>query len=119
MSSRSRDPTATALHRQLVVRGSGACAATPGYCGRGHWGGWTGPAPRVIAAMSYALDDTEGEPPGHAVRTCKIGMRLGQVIGLDGATRSRLFYALLLKDAGCSAKMGALFGADDQVAKRS
>jgi HD-GYP domain-containing protein (c-di-GMP phosphodiesterase class II) len=77
---------------------------------------------RVLAAMSYALDLTEGEPPGHAVRSCKIGMRLAQEIGLDGAERSRLFYALLLKDAGCSAnsaKMAALFGADDHVAKRT
>jgi HD-GYP domain-containing protein (c-di-GMP phosphodiesterase class II) len=76
----------------------------------------------VIGAMSYALDVTEGEPPGHAVRTCKIGMRLAQAMQLDAATRSRLFYALLLKDAGCSAnsaKMAALFGADDHVAKRS
>ena len=77
---------------------------------------------RVIAAMSYALDLTEGEPPGHAVRACKIGMRLAQALRLDQATRGRLFYALLLKDAGCSAnsaKMAGLFGADDQVAKRS
>jgi HD-GYP domain-containing protein (c-di-GMP phosphodiesterase class II) len=77
---------------------------------------------RVIGAMSYALDLTEGEPPGHAVRACKIGMRLAQVVELDVATRSRLFYALLLKDAGCSAnsaKMAALFGADDHVAKRT
>ena len=72
--------------------------------------------------MSYALDVTEGEPPGHAVRACKIGMRLAQVVELDAATCSRLFYALLLKDAGCSAnsaKMAALFGADDHVAKRT
>src|SRR4051794_35317496 len=77
---------------------------------------------RVIGAMSYALDVTEGEPPGHAKRACKIGMRLAHVVGLDAGARSRLFYALLLKDAGCSAnsaKMAALFGADDQVAKRS
>ena len=77
---------------------------------------------RVIGAMSYALDVTEGEPPGHAVRACKIGMRLAQVVELDAATCSRLFYALLLKDAGCSAnsaKMAALFGADDHVAKRT
>src|SRR5690349_2937158 len=76
----------------------------------------------VIGAMSYALDVTEGEPPGHAVRTCKIGMRLGQALGLGAAERSQLFYALLLKDVGCSAnsaKMAALFGADDQVAKRT
>ena len=77
---------------------------------------------QVIAALSYALDVTEGEPPGHAVRACQIGMRLARELGLDAATRSQLFYALLLKDAGCSAnsaKMAALFGADDHVVKRS
>ena len=76
----------------------------------------------VIGAMSYALDVTEGEPPGHAIRSCKIGMRLAQVIGLDAESRSDLYYALLLKDAGCSAnaaRMAALFGADDHVAKRT
>jgi HD-GYP domain-containing protein (c-di-GMP phosphodiesterase class II) len=80
------------------------------------------PLSRVVAAMSYALDLTEGEPPGHAVRSCKIGMRLAQEVGLDAGQRSALFYALLLKDAGCSAnsaKMAALFGADDHIAKRS
>jgi HD-GYP domain-containing protein (c-di-GMP phosphodiesterase class II) len=49
-------------------------------------------------------------------------MRLAEVLNLDDATRSHLFYALLLKDAGCSAnsaKMAALFGADDHVAKRT
>jgi HD-GYP domain-containing protein (c-di-GMP phosphodiesterase class II) len=80
------------------------------------------PLSRLIGALSYALDVTEGEPPGHAVRTCMIGMRLADVLGLDGAARSNLFYALLLKDAGCSAnsaKMAALFGADDHRAKRA
>jgi HD-GYP domain-containing protein (c-di-GMP phosphodiesterase class II) len=77
---------------------------------------------RVVGALSYALDLTEGEPPGHAVRTCQIGMRLAEALELDAVTRSRLFYALLLKDAGCSAnsaKMAALFGTDDHVVKRS
>src|ERR1700756_4514026 len=49
-------------------------------------------------------------------------MRLAGELTLDADTRSDLFYALLLKDAGCSANsahMAALFGADDQVAKRS
>jgi putative nucleotidyltransferase with HDIG domain len=76
----------------------------------------------VVGAMSFALDLTEGEPPGHAVRAAKIGMRLADALALDAEARSHLFYALLLKDAGCSAnsaKMAALFGADDQVAKRS
>jgi hypothetical protein len=31
------------------------------------------PLSRVIAALSFALDLTEGELPGHAARTCKIG----------------------------------------------
>jgi hypothetical protein len=30
----------------------------------------------VIGALSYALDLTEGEPPGHAARSRMIGMRL-------------------------------------------
>ena len=80
------------------------------------------PLSEVIGALSYALDLTEGEPPGHAVRTCMIGMRLAQELGLGEADRSDLFYALLLKDAGCSAnsaRMAALFAVDDRRAKRS
>jgi HD-GYP domain-containing protein (c-di-GMP phosphodiesterase class II) len=76
----------------------------------------------LIGAMSYALDLTEGEPAGHATRSCLIGMRLAEELDLDAGTRSDLFYALLLKDAGCSAnaaKMAALFGADDHQAKRT
>jgi HD-GYP domain-containing protein (c-di-GMP phosphodiesterase class II) len=76
----------------------------------------------VIGALSYALDVTEGQPPGHSLRSCLIGMRLAEEIGLDARTRSDLFYALLLKDAGCSAnasRMAALFGADDGEAKRT
>ena len=74
----------------------------------------------VLAALSYALDLTEGQPDGHTIRTCLIGMRIGQEIGLDVAERTALYYALLLKDAGCSsnaARMASLFGADDRVVK--
>ena len=80
------------------------------------------PLSEVIGALSYALDITEGEPPGHAVRSCMIGMRVAEELRLDAATRSDLFYALLLKDGGCTAnasRMAALFGADDHVAKHS
>jgi len=76
----------------------------------------------LIGALSYALDITEGEPPGHAVRSCLIGMRLADELGLGAGARSDLFYALLLKDAGCSAnsaRMAALFAADDHEAKRT
>ena len=80
------------------------------------------PLSEVVGALSYALDLTEGEPPGHAVRSCLIGMRLAAALELNAATRSDLFYALLLKDAGCTAnaaRMSALFGADDHEVKRS
>ena len=76
----------------------------------------------VISALSYALDVTEGQPMGHAVRSCAIGMRIGEEIGLAPEERSSLFYALLLKDAGCSsnaARLSALFGADDLEVKRT
>ena len=74
----------------------------------------------VIGALSYALDIAEGQPPGHAVRSCLIGMRLAEELDLAAIDRSDLFYALLLKDAGCSAnasRMAALFAADDRAAK--
>ena len=58
----------------------------------------------VLGALSYALDITEGEPPGHAVRTLAIGMRIAEQLGLGEDVRSALFYALLLKDAGCSSQ---------------
>ena len=76
----------------------------------------------VLSGLSHALDITEGQPRGHAERSCLIGMRLADVLELDGETRSSLFYALLLKDAGCSsnaAKVATLFGADDAFVKSS
>jgi HD-GYP domain-containing protein (c-di-GMP phosphodiesterase class II) len=71
----------------------------------------------VVAALSHALDITEGQPIGHAERCCRIGVRLGEAIGLPAPSRSALFYALLLKDAGCSStasRVAALFENDDQ-----
>ena len=74
----------------------------------------------VLGALSHALDITEGQPRGHAERSCLIGMQLATAADLDETARSSLFYALLLKDAGCSsnaAKVAALFGADDALVK--
>ena len=75
----------------------------------------------ILSGLSYALDLTEGHARGHASRSCLIGMRIARVLGLSDADRSHLFYALLLKDAGCSsnsARVFQLFGGDDQPAKR-
>lgn len=75
----------------------------------------------LVSALSHALDVTGGQPMGHAERTCLIGQRLADAVGLESAQRSSLFYALLLKDAGCSttaAQIATTFGADDQQVKR-
>lgn len=74
----------------------------------------------VLSAMSFALDLTEGQPMGHALRTCLIGLRLGEALGLGVEDRRDLYYALLLKDSGCSsnsARVFELFGGDDRAAK--
>lgn len=74
----------------------------------------------IVSALSYALDVADGHRLGHAVRSCVIGMRLADEIGLEVEARSALFYGLLLKDAGCSsnaAKVSALYRADDQRVK--
>src|SRR5689334_7294236 len=76
----------------------------------------------VLSALSHALDLTEGQPLGHTVRSCVIGMRLAESLEIGAGERSALYYALLLKDAGCSsnaARMAALFGSDDQRVKPS
>lgn len=74
----------------------------------------------VVSALTYALDITEGQPEGHALRSCVVGMAVGRRLGLGERELSDLYYALLLKDLGCSsnsAKISALFGADDFVVK--
>ena len=76
----------------------------------------------VLSALSFALDVVEGQPEGHVVRSCYIGMTIGERLGLTEEQLSALFYALLLKDSGCSSnasKMSALFDADDFEAKRA
>src|SRR5262249_29563799 len=76
----------------------------------------------IISALSVALDITQGHPHGHSMRTALGGMRLAEEMRLEAADCSALFYALLLKDLGCSsnaAKMAYLFAADDQLVKRS
>ena len=62
----------------------------------------------ILSALSFALDLTEGAVPGHALRSCLLGMRLGREIGLSPAELANLYYALLLKDVGCSSNAARL-----------
>ncbi|PLK49575.1 HD-GYP domain-containing protein [Uliginosibacterium sp. TH139] len=75
----------------------------------------------LMAALSHALDITEGQPRGHCVRVCWIGMHIGHALGLDNAQLRSLYYTLLLKDLGCSsnaARICALYLTDDLAFKR-
>ncbi len=75
----------------------------------------------VVSALSLALDLTEGQPMGHAIRSCIIGMRIAEELKLPAEDCSDLYYALLLKDSGCSsnaARMHCILGSDEIQAKR-
>ena len=70
----------------------------------------------IISALSYALDLTEGQPMGHSVRSCVFGMHIAREIGLSQEAHGDLYYALLMKDAGCSTNASRMFqilGTDD------
>jgi len=75
----------------------------------------------IVGALSYALDMTEGQPEGHGLRCCWIGMHIGSRLGLDDQALSDLYYTLLLKDVGCSsnaARLCQLYLANDLTFKQ-
>jgi len=70
----------------------------------------------LLGALSHALDITEGQPAGHCVRACWIGQQLGRALGLPQLQMRDLYYAVLLKDLGCSsnaARICELYLTDD------
>jgi HD-GYP domain-containing protein (c-di-GMP phosphodiesterase class II) len=70
----------------------------------------------IISALSYALDLTEGAVHGHALRSCLLGMRIAGEANLPTDQTSGLYFALLLKDIGCSSnasRMCQIMGGDD------
>lgn len=75
----------------------------------------------LIGSLSHALDITEGQPKGHCVRACWIGMHVGQHLHLSEMQLRDLYYTLLLKDLGCSsnaARICELYLTDDLSFKR-
>jgi putative nucleotidyltransferase with HDIG domain len=74
----------------------------------------------IISALSYALDLTEGAVHGHALRSCLLGMRIAEEASLPSDQTSGLYFALLLKDIGCSSNASRLceiVGGDDRAMK--
>jgi len=94
--------------------------SAPSYSGA-HASGTTMRTGAVVSALSHALDLSTGQPTGHSIRSCILGMRIAEEIGLSDRVRNDLYYALLLKDCGCSGNASKMFhalGSDDIKAKR-
>ena len=75
----------------------------------------------ILSALSFAIDLTEDADPGHALRSCLLGMRLGQVLGLSARELEPLYYALLLKDIGGSinaSRLGQIARGDERLDPR-
>ncbi len=74
----------------------------------------------ILSALSYALDLTERAVHGHALRSCLLGMRIAEEMKLPQEQTSGLYFALLLKDIGCSSnasRMSQIIGGDDRAVK--
>src|ERR1700730_3337333 len=75
----------------------------------------------LISALSYALDLTEGQPMGHAVKCCLLSMRLADILQLPEQPKAVIYYGTLLKDAGCRrnhARMYYLMRGNERKAKQ-
>jgi HD-GYP domain-containing protein (c-di-GMP phosphodiesterase class II)/DNA-binding CsgD family transcriptional regulator len=74
----------------------------------------------VVAALSVASDLTRGHPPGEAMRACLLATELAARAGLDESSRSDVYYATLMRFAGCAAtshEIATALGGDDIVVR--
>src|SRR5882762_4390872 len=74
----------------------------------------------VVAALSVVSDLTRGHPQGEAMRACLLATELARRAGLDAVRQSDVFYASLMRFAGCAAtshEAAAAFGGDDVVVR--
>src|SRR3954454_11486508 len=74
----------------------------------------------VVAALSVTSDLTRGHPPGEAMRACLVATEIARRSGLDDSDRRDVYYAALMRFAGCAAtshEMAAALGGDDVVVR--
>lgn len=67
----------------------------------------------MIAALSMASDLAMGQPVEFALKSCVLGMRLGEALGLGDDALGEIYHHALLRYIGCNAdtySMVALFG---------
>jgi len=70
----------------------------------------------VVAALSVTSDLARGSHPGEAMRACLLAAELARRSGLDAGRQHEVFYAALMRYAGCTAtshEASALLGGDD------
>ena len=70
----------------------------------------------VVGALSVTSDLTRGHPPGEAMRSCLLAMELARRAGLDASEQRDVYYATLMRFAGCAAtshEIAAALGGDD------
>ena len=71
----------------------------------------------LVASFSLASDIALGQPMEHALRTCLLAIRLGEIAGYDEASLADAYCAGLLRGVGCVAdahQLGEWFG--DEIA---
>jgi HD-GYP domain-containing protein (c-di-GMP phosphodiesterase class II) len=69
----------------------------------------------LLAALSLAIDLGLGQPMEHMLRSCVLGRRLGEALGLEPDVQDRVFYSTLLAWIGCHAdsfELAGVFGDD-------
>jgi len=62
----------------------------------------------ILAAFSLATDLGAGQPMGHAIRACYIGMHIAREMRLSIQEQAELYYSFLLMHSGCTSLSLAL-----------
>jgi HD-GYP domain-containing protein (c-di-GMP phosphodiesterase class II) len=72
----------------------------------------------LVASMSLATDLGLGQPMEHVLRSCVLGLRIAEDLGLDDDERAVVYYVALLAWLGCHAdahEQSAWFGDDIEL----
>jgi HD-GYP domain-containing protein (c-di-GMP phosphodiesterase class II) len=75
----------------------------------------------LLASLSLGLDLAEGQPMGHSLRACLIGIRLAERLALPLAEARTLYFTLLAQGLGAPGsgpRLYATLGGDDRLALR-
>jgi hypothetical protein len=74
----------------------------------------------VVAALSVTSDLSRGHPPGEAMRACLLATELARRAGFAEADLGDVYYATLLRFAGCAAtshEIAGGLGGDDAIVR--